>query len=122
MGSKVDVIIGYRADDSYFKYADSFVSNSLSLRGLNRALRLGKLGEQTVVISEKGFTHLKFIEAFAADKSIYYPRFLSRDSKAREAFREEMKKENFREDIFILDILREEMSNDDPRIQRIVSE
>lgn len=35
-----DVIIGYRADDSYFSFAESFVSNTLPLRGLNKALRL----------------------------------------------------------------------------------
>ena len=49
-----DVVIGYRADDSYFQYAESFVSNTLPLRSLNKALKLGKLGEQTVVISQKG--------------------------------------------------------------------
>ena len=32
--SGYDVVIGYRADDSYFQYAESFVSNSLSLRSL----------------------------------------------------------------------------------------
>lgn len=118
-----DVIIGYRADDSYFQYAESFVSNTLPLRGLNKALRLGKLGEQTVIISEKGFKQLKFAEAYPVDKNAYYPRFLDRDTKAREAYREEIKKEpSFRDDIFVLDILREEMNNDDPRIQRILSE
>ena len=40
-----DVVIGYRADDSYFQYAESFVSNTLPLRSLNKALKLGKLGE-----------------------------------------------------------------------------
>lgn len=49
-----DIVIGYRADDSYFSFAESFVQNGLPLRSLNQALRLGKLGEQTVLISEKG--------------------------------------------------------------------
>lgn len=44
-----DIVVGYRADDSYFQYAESFVSNTLPLRSLNLALKLGKLGEQTVV-------------------------------------------------------------------------
>ena len=43
-----DIVVGYRADDSYFQYAESFVSNGLPLRSLNKALKLGKLGEQTV--------------------------------------------------------------------------
>ena len=58
--SGYDGVVGYRADDSYFQCADSFVSNTLPLRSLNKALRLGKLGEQTVIISEKGFERFKF--------------------------------------------------------------
>ena len=68
-----DVVIGYRADDSYFQYAESFVSNTLPLRSLNKALKLGKLGEQTVVISQKGFDRLHFVNAYPVSKSVYYP-------------------------------------------------
>ena len=118
-----DIVIGYRADDSYFQYAESFVSNTLPLKSLNKALQLGKLSEQTVVISQKGFDRLKFTEAYPVDKSVYYPKFLDRDTKARTAYRTEIKKsKSYRDDIFVLDILREEMRNDDPRIQRILFE
>lgn len=121
--SEYDVIIGYRADDSYFQYAEAFVSNGLPLRSLNKALRLGSLGEQTVVISRKGFERLRFIEAYPVDKSVYYPKFSDRDTKARESYSKEIKKsKSYRDDIFVLDILREEMSSDDPRIQRIILE
>ena len=121
--SDYDVVIGYRADDSYFQYAASFVSNTLPLRSLNLALKLGKLGEQTVVISQKGFERLKFTDAYPVDKNIYYPKFLDRDIEARDTYRKEVKKgKSYRDDIFVLDILREEMRNDDPRIQRILFE
>lgn len=121
--SEYDVVIGYRADDSYFQYAEAFVSGGLPLRSLNKALRLGRLGEQTVVVSQKGFDRLKFTEAYPVDKSVYYPKFLDRDTKARETYRKEIKKsKSYRDDIFVLDILREELSNDDPRIQRILFE
>ncbi len=113
-----DIVVGYRADDSYFKYAESFVSNSLPLRTLKKALTLGKLGEQTVIVSEKGFKRLKFVESYAVAKEDYYPKFLSRDTKAREAFRAEIQKsKTFINDLFILDILREGIKNDDPRLQ-----
>ena len=121
--SGYDVVIGYRADDSYFQYAESFVSNTLPLRSLEKALRLGKLGEQTVVLSQKGFDHLHFLDAYPVSKSIYYPKFLDRDTTARDTYRKEIKKSrSYRDDLFVLDILREEMRNDDPRIQRILSE
>ena len=90
---------------------------------LPKALRLGKLGEQTVVISQKGFERLKFSNAYPADKSIYYPKFLDRDTRARETYRKEIRNsKSYRDDIFVLDILREEMKADDPRIQRILFE
>ena len=41
--AEADVVKGYRADDSYFNYADSFVNNALSLRRLDEALHLGQL-------------------------------------------------------------------------------
>ena len=120
--SDYDIVIGYRADDSYFSFAESFVQNGLPLRTLNQALRLGKLGEQTVLISEKAFNNLKFEEVELADKTIYYPKFVSRDSGARETYRNEIRKSrSYKDDIFVLDILREEMKNDDSRIQRILS-
>lgn len=118
-----DIVVGYRADDSYFQYAESFVSNTLPLRSLNLALKLGKLGEQTVVISPKAFARLRFTDVYPVDKNIYYPKFLHRDTKARDAYRKEIKKsKSYRNDVFVLDILREEMSNDDPRIQRSLFE
>lgn len=121
--SVFDVIIGYRANDSYFQYAESFVENTLPLRSLNKALTLGKLGLQTVLVSEKAFDQIKFIEAEPVDRTIYYPKFFERDAKARQTYTAEIaKSRSYRDDIFVLDILREEMTNDDPRIHRILFE
>lgn len=117
-----DIIIGYRADDSYFSFADAFINNSLPLRSLNEALRLGKLGEQVALVSEKAFEKIEFVEAIAADSNMYYPKFSSRDLNARKTYRNEIAHaENIFDDIFVLDIIRQEMKNDDTRIQRIVS-
>ncbi len=119
--SPYDVVIGYRADDSYFSFAEGFIGNGIPLRSLNKALRLGKLGVQTVLTSEKAFNNLSFIDAEPVDKSTYYPKFVARDNKARETYRGEVKtSRSYRDDIFVLDIIREEMKNDDPRIQRIL--
>lgn len=121
--SEYDVIIGYRADDSYFRYAESFVENGLSLRSLNKALHLEMLGEQTVLISKKAYNQIKFIDAEPVEKTIYYPKFIDRDTKAREAYKNDIRKtKSYRDDIFVMDILREEIRSDDPRIQQIVSE
>lgn len=118
-----DIVIGYRADDSYFSFAESFIQNGIPLRSLNQALRLGKLGTQTVLISENSFANLHFIGAESVEKSLYYSKFIERDSLARKTYREEIRNSiTYQDDIFVLDILREEMTKEDVRIQRIVSE
>ena len=120
--SDYDLIRGYRADDSYFRYAEDFVMNSLPLGSLELALRLGKLGIQTVLVSEQAFDRIEFVEAFSVDASCYYPRFTERDVRARREYREDVSRRTaVIDDIFILDIIREGMKSDDPRIQRIVS-
>ena len=121
--AEYDVVIGYRADDSYFSHAQSFVSNTLPLKSLNQALKLGKLGVQTALISKRAFKQIEFVKAVPVDKEIYYPKFLSRDTTARITYQKEIKKRrSYGNDIFVIDILREEIKNDDPRIQRIILE
>ena len=93
------------------------------MRSLSRALQLGKLGEQTVLVSEKAFKRIEFLDATPVPKEEYYPKFLARDTEARRSFREDIKKKKpYKDDIFVMDILREEIKNDDPRIQRIILE
>ena len=40
---KADIIIGYRADDSYFSFAADFINGAISYRQLSNAMRLRKL-------------------------------------------------------------------------------
>ena len=115
-----DVIKGYRADDSYFAYASAFLNNTISLPQLERAMVLGKLGEQVVAVSEKAFEALSFVEAIPAPNEIYYPRKLARDTAAREEFQREKSRGAILSEPYILDIMREEWKDDDARLQRVV--
>ena len=117
---KYDVIKGYRADDSYFSFASAFLNNTISLSQLERAMVLGKLGEQVVLISEKAFNAISFEEAIVATKEIYYPKKMARDTAAREDFRKEKERESVLTEVYILDIIRQEWKNDDERLQRVV--
>lgn len=110
--SKYDLIIGYRADDSYFSFARAFMSNEISLNQLNYAMRLGKLGEQYVLKSQKAFNQLTFKSAELADNNIYYARRKMRDDEARNAFFAELEKEDA-QGIYMRDIIKEEMTSDD---------
>ena len=117
-----DVIIGYRADDSYFSFASAFLNNTISLAQLERAMSLGKLGEQVVLKSEQAFSHLHFEESIPAERTIYYPRKAIRDSKTRAAFRAESKTVLILDAVYMIDILREEWKNDDARLRGNVPE
>ena len=120
--TQVDVMIGYRADDSYFSFAEDFVNNTISLRDLNFAMRLGTLGEQVVLLSEKSFSQIKFIEYEVVDYREYYYKRAERDQSARAVYADRKKTlEQLKEDIFILDIMREDMKNDDLRLQSVIS-
>ena len=118
----VDVMIGYRADDSYFSFAEDFVNNVISLRDLERAMQLGTLGEQFVLLSERSFKQIEFVEQETADYREYYFKRAERDKKAREAYASQKKNlQQLINDIFVLDIIREDMKKDDPRLQSVIS-
>lgn len=114
--SEYDLIIGYRADDSYFSFARAFISNEISLSQLNYAMRLGRLGEQYVLKTEQAFKQLVFKSAELADNTIYYAHRKMRDDEARNAFFTELEKEDIH-GIYMRDIIREEMTGDDVRLR-----
>lgn len=119
----VDVVIGYRADDSYFSFAEDFVNNTISLRDLNLAMQLGTLGEQVVLLSERSFGQIEFMEHEVADYREYYYKRSQRDQNARAAYKSHKKDlRQLMDDVFVLDIIREDMRNDDPRLQSNISE
>ena len=114
--SGYDVIIGYRADDSYFSFAQDFVSGLISLQKLSEAMRLGKLGEQIVLKSEKAFEQLKFVGYQSADAEEYYAKKSEREREARKEYRKSKKVTANVNDLFMLDIMREEIKNGDARL------
>ena len=118
----VDIMVGYRADDSYFSFAEDFVNNTISLRDLNFAMQLGTLGEQIVLLSERSFAQIEFVEYEIADYREYYFKRAERDQQARKAYASQKKNlQQLKDDIFILDIIREDMKYDDPRLQSVIS-
>ncbi len=114
-----DVIWGYRADDSYFTYAKDFLNNTISVGQLARAMKLGELGEQVVLMSPKAFEQIRFIKYEIADGSIYHNRRMERDERARRAYLDNHG-EDFSvtlNDLFVRDIISQQVKNDDPRLR-----
>ncbi len=57
-----DIVIGYRADDSYFHFPEAFVRSEITLESLNSIFAAGDLEKQYVLISERAFKLIKFID------------------------------------------------------------
>ena len=114
-----DLITGYRADDSYFDYAESFLNNGISVEQLARAMRLGKLGEQIVIKSKFAFSLLKYEGFDIAEKEKYYVLRKARDDEANQTYLEMLEEEG--DGLYIQDIMRGGIKNDDPRIPRNLS-
>ncbi len=114
--SEYDVITGYRADDSYFSFAQDFVANTISFQKLSEAMRLGKLGEQIVLKSPKAFDQIKFLGYESAEAGEYYLKKSEREREARKEYRSRKKEVANINDLFILDIMREGIKNGDARL------
>ena len=112
-----DLIIGYRADDSYFSFANAFLNNTISLEQLRKAMFLGKLGEQVVLKSEEAFSRLIFNESIPVDSSLYFPKRQARDRQARADFQNEKAEVSPTDAVYMIDILRQKWTNEDPRLQ-----
>ena len=114
-----DLITGYRADDSYFDYAEFFLNNGISVEQLARAMRLGKLGEQVVLKSKFAFSRIQFEGFDVAEKEEFYVLRKARDDEANQHYLEMLEEES--DGLYIQDIIRGGITNDDPRIPRNIS-
>lgn len=114
---KYDIVIGYRADDSYFSFAQDFISGTISLNKLSEAMRLGKLGEQIVIKSEKAYSHLKFLGAEPAEANVWYEKKSVRDRDARREYRKRRTGNAGVSELYMLDIMREGIKNGDSRLR-----
>ena len=115
-----DLIVGYRADDSYFDFAEAFLNNTITVEQLSRAIRLGKPGEQIVLKSQYAFSKIQFEGFEIARKDEFYVLRKARNDEASQAYLGIQEEES--DGLYILDIIRGGFSNDDPRIPRNLSE
>ena len=111
-----DAIIGYRADDSYFSFAQDFINGTISYRQLNNAMHLGKLGQQFVLKSKQAFDRIQFLGYEVADHDEWYAKKMLRDRSARREYFSVERNKRQRGDLYITQILDEEMKPDDERL------
>ena len=111
-----DLVLGYRADDSYFDFAEAFLNNAITVEQLSRAMRLGKLGEQIVLKSRFAFDRITYEEFEPAAKYRYYVIRKARNDEANQTYLDILEEEV--DGLYMQDILRGGIANDDPRIPR----
>ncbi len=95
-----DIVIGYRADDAYFRIVREFLNNSIGLNTLDEAMYLGELGLQVFIQSERAFHKLRFVSSYEVDQEKYYPESVRTIEHAIDRC-EKLKKSNEQEDLFI---------------------
>ena len=115
--SSFDVIIGYRADDSYFSFAQDFIMGTISLEQLSSAMDLGHLGEQVVLKSEKAFERIKYLSHENASAEIFFKKKSERDVTARRAYSDMRSSGDRLNETYIIDIMRGRVNDDDLRLR-----
>ena len=83
-----DVIIGYRANDSYLAIAKQFARGEVGVSILGRLLKLGSFGVQVCVKSGLAYSQLRYLGLFEVDYKQYHSQFVSRDEDSRRRMRE----------------------------------
>ncbi len=111
-----DIIKGYRADNSYFTFAQAFLNNTISCQRLSEALKLCGLGEQIVIKSKKAFDHLKFLGQVKVDAETYYPLRKERIVKARDAFLNDKKEVKMDDALYLSEIIKGGIEENDTRL------
>ena len=103
--SKYDVVIGYRADDNYFQFPQALLRSEILISSLEEVYKLGELGKQYVLISEKAFSKVKFIESFESHlDSVSYVR---RKEYADNSYKELLERDRYRSGKRMIDLVRE---------------
>ena len=102
-----DVIIGFRADDSYFRFPLRFVSNDLSFDDLEDVFLSGHLGVQYAFMSQRSIDMLKFRRIIECDDA-YLGHYYSIVTKASKQFDELLNRPRDPRKKYILDLMRED--------------
>lgn len=102
-----DVVIGFRADDSYFRFPIRFISNDLSFEDLENVFLLGDLGVQYAFMSERAINLLKY-DGYIECEEAYLGHYYSIVTKASHDFDEILSRPRDPRKKYIIDLMRED--------------
>ena len=105
--NKYDVIIGFRADDAYFRFPSKFISNDLAFEDLEEIYLSGELGIQYAFMSEKAINLLKF-DSIIKCENTFLGHYYSIVSVASKEFDKLLNKPKDPNKTYVLDLMRKE--------------
>ena len=108
-----DCIAGFRADDVCFAYARAFLSGNISCRRLSGFLRSSSANREFVLKSNRAFDRVTFAGHEPAIWRDSYPSFAARELAALKG----IGRPSGGRELFITDMIREEVSPYDPRLR-----
>ena len=108
-----DCMIGYRADDVCFAFARDFIAGRISYQSLDRYLRSSTANREFVLKSNRAFDRISWSGHEPALMSVSRPAFSAREIAALK----KMKTSAGPKDMFITDMIREEVKPYDPRLR-----
>ena len=104
--SKYDVIIGYRADDSYFHFPEAFIRSEITFNSLETIYKLGELGKQYVIISQHAFNLIKF-DSFEKINTKSYDDYYLRKKEADKTFAELLQRDRYSKEKRLIDMVKD---------------
>ena len=102
-----DVVIGYRADDSYFKFPLSFVKDELAFDDLETVYLKGDLGKQYAFVSKRAVKSLIFLGIIGCEPT-FIGRYFAIVSRAEEEVNAILREEKTPNKTYILDLVRKD--------------
>ena len=86
-----ELIRGWRANDRYFAFLNSFIGLDISYEAVVQAMMLGDLGQQVVIKGKEAYNRLVQVDRVAvgeAEYTKYRDSYLARDLSAKSALRQ----------------------------------
>ena len=99
-----DLIIGYRADDSYFAFPRAFIENKISLERLEEIYFLGELGIQYAFKTKPMFDLIKHLNSSEVGQE-YHVRYVTRINNAKLKYEELLEICNEEKGTFMRDLV-----------------
>lgn len=105
--NQYDVVVGFRADDAYFKFPTRFLTSDLAFEDLEDVFLSGHLGIQYAFMSKRAVSLLKFKGVIECSDS-FLGHYYSVITKASQEFDELLNRPRDPQKTYILDLMRED--------------